>query len=247
MLVVSIHDVAPPFLPEVTALRARLGGWGVDAVTLLAVPDYHGRAPLDEHAATVRWLRRQATRGDEIALHGLVHRQEFPARRRRDRLRAAIFTAGEGEMLGAGQADPVRLAEARAALARMVGGPIDGFVAPAWLEPAGFEAVLARLGFVWHETAMSVARIAGEARRWRAPVIGFATRSRWRERAAVAWARALTPVLERMPETAPVRVALHPGDLGSAAVMRAVERSVRRLMRRHRPVTTVEAIRSMRG
>lgn len=240
MLIASIHDVAPPFLDEVRALRARLRGWGVDHVTLLAVPDYHGRAPLAGDAPTVRWLRERAAAGDELALHGLVHRQDVPAAARRDRLRAAVFTAGEGEMLGAGAADGARLATARAELAWIAGGPIDGFVAPAWLEPAGFERVLARLGFGWHETAFTLARVGGGARR--TPVIGFATRSRWRERAAIAWAAALTPVLARLPERAPVRLALHPGDLGSAAVMDAAERAVRHLLRRHPPVTTRRAL-----
>jgi hypothetical protein len=242
LLVVSIHDVAPPFLAEVSALRARLARWGVGAVTLLAVPDYHGRAPLDGDLATLRWLRRQHGGGDEIALHGIVHRQNRPAVRRRDRLRAALLTAGEGEMLGA--VEPRRLAEARARLARLVGAPIDGFVAPAWLEPAGFERVLAELGFGWHETAFSVARLAGEMRRHRTPVIGFATRTRWRERAAIAWAAALTPLLDRLPSAAPVRVALHPGDLRSVAVMRAAERTVRRLLESHAAVTTTAALRA---
>lgn len=243
MLIASIHDVAPPFLPEVRELRLRLERWGVGAVTLLAVPDYHGRAPLADDLPTVSWLRHQHGRGDEVALHGLVHRQEGPALRRRDRWRAAALTAGEGEMLGAGAADPRRLAEARARLARLLDGPVDGFVAPAWLEPAGFAAVLAGLGFAWHETAFTVeSLVADQRRRHRAPVIGFATRTWWRAVAAIGWSAVLAPVLARLPRAAAVRLALHPADLRSPAVMAAAERAVSRLLAHHPAVTTSTAL-----
>lgn len=243
MLIASIHDVAPPFLPEVRELRRRLDTWGVGAVTLLAVPDYHGRAPIADDLPTVSWLRRQHARGDEIALHGLIHRQDEPARRRRDRWRAAALTAGEGEMLGAGAADPCRLAAARARLTRLLDGPIDGFVAPAWLEPAGFAAVLAGLGFAWHETALTVeSLVTDQRRRHRAPVIGFATRTWWRALAAIAWSAALAPVLARLPRASAVRLALHPADLRDPAVMHAAERAARRLLARHPAVTTSTAL-----
>lgn len=254
MLIATIHDVAPPFLDEVEHLRRALRRWGVGAATLLAVPDYHGHAPLASCVRTVSWLRRCAARGDEIALHGVTHRQDAPAPGRLDRLRAAALTAGEGEMLGAGAADPARLAWARAQLEELVEVRVAGFVAPAWLEPAGLAAVLAQLGFAWHETSMIVESLADgtaavPAVSHRIPVIGFATRSWWRERAALGWAAALAPAVDRWAARtgAPIRLALHPGDLGSPRVMRAAERVVRAVLARHPAVTTAAALAAARG
>ncbi len=243
MLVVTIHDVAPPHLAAVAALRTQARAWGATAVTLLAVPDFHGAAPLAASPATLAWLRGCAATGDEIALHGLRHVQEAPVRSRLDRARAALFTAGEGEMLGEGAADPVALGAARAALAAMTGARVDGFVAPAWLEPAGFGGVLARLGFRWHETGAMIESLPDRARRF-APVIGFATRSAWRERAARAWAALLTPLVDRWALIAgvPLRVALHPADLSSPAVMAAAERTIRTLAARWPALTTSAAL-----
>ena len=53
MLVVTIHDVAPPTLPAVAALRTLAAGWGAARVTLLAVPNFHGTAPLAGPPPTV--------------------------------------------------------------------------------------------------------------------------------------------------------------------------------------------------
>ncbi|MCE9580169.1 MAG: DUF2334 domain-containing protein [Deltaproteobacteria bacterium] len=243
MLVVTIHDVAPPHLAAVAELRARARAWGATAVTLLAVPDYHGIAPLAESPETLAWLRACVDDGDEVALHGIRHIQDLPARRYRDRVRAALFTAGEGEMLGDGAADPVALGAARVALERMTNTRIDGFVAPAWLEPAGLGSVLARIGFRWHETGAMIESLPDRARSF-APVIGFATRSAWRERAARAWAALLTPAIDRwaLIAGAPVRVALHPADLSSAAVMASAERVIRRLAERWPALTTTAAL-----
>ncbi|MEZ4404689.1 MAG: DUF2334 domain-containing protein [Kofleriaceae bacterium] len=239
MLITTIHDVAPPMLDQVRDLRARLARWGVARVTLLAIPDYHRRGALAASPSTATWLRGQAAGGDEVALHGLIHRQDAPITRRRDRVRAALFTAGEGEMLGRGAADPARLAAARTALADLVDAPVAGFVAPAWLEGPTLPAVLAALGFGWHETAWRIERLRPGRPGLTTPVIGFATRSWWRARAACAWAAALAPMVCAGPV---VRVALHPADVTRASVMAGLERVVRRAVATHAPVTTAGAL-----
>jgi predicted deacetylase len=241
MLIVTIHDVAPPTLPAVVALRELVGRWGAAHATLLAVPNFHGRAPLVEHVPTVAWLRRRADAGDEVALHGMRHLQTAPAGRV-GALRARLFTAGEAEMLGAGAVDPDALAAARGELGELVKAPIHGFVAPAWLEPRGLDDVLSRLGFGWHETGIAIERLR-DRRRTVSPVIGFATRSAVRTAASLAWAAAVVPVIERTASVAwPVRVALHPGDLASGPVLAMAARAIRRLVRAHPAVTTSAAL-----
>lgn len=241
MLIVTIHDVAPPTLPAVTALRELARGWGVAHATLLAVPNFHGTAPLAAHPPTIDWLRHCTDAGDEVALHGRVHLQTAPAAAF-DALRARMLTAGEAEMLGAGAADPIALAEARDELGAVVRTAVRGFVAPAWLEPRGFSDVLAHAGFGWHETALGIEGLP-DRRRLASPVIGFATRSRLRTAAALAWAGLLTPVLAQLATLDhPARVALHPGDLASSPVLAAAERAIRRLVRDHAAVTTSTAL-----
>jgi predicted deacetylase len=240
MLVVTIHDVAPPTLPAVAALRDLASEWGAVRTTLLAVPNFHGLAPLAEHAPTVEWLRRCVAGGDEIALHGVRHLQAAPAGVV-GALRARAFTAGEAEMLGAGAPAPHTLARARDQLADLVRAPIAGFVAPAWLEPRGLGDVLARLGFDWHETGLAIERLR-DRRRTVSPVVGFATRTPVRTVASLAWAAALTPLLARTSRHRLARIALHPSDLASAHVIAAAARAVRRLSRIYPAVTTSDAL-----
>lgn len=240
MLVVTIHDVAPPTLPAVAALRELAAGWGATRVTLLAVPNFHGRAPLAEHAPTIDWLRRCGDAGDEVALHGIRHIQSAPAGVL-GAVRARLFSAGEAEMLGAGAAEPGALALARDELAALVRAPIRGFVAPAWLEPRGLGDVLARLGFDWHETGLAIERLR-DRQKLVSPVIGFATRTWPRQLASLAWAAALVPALEHAAAARPARIALHPSDLASARVIASAARAVRRLAAAYPAATTAAAL-----
>jgi predicted deacetylase len=246
-LLASIHDVAPPHLQAVRALRAQLASWGVPRVTLLAVPDFHGQHPLERAPETVAWLRERAAAGDEICLHGDVHLQQGTVGPRGDRARAALFTDGEGECLSlSDDARSRMLVDGRRRLEELVGRPVLGFVAPAWLEPRGFGAHLRAAGFRWHEGSLWVERLAGrtpaEPRRfYLTPVIGFATRTDARLAAALAWAGALAPAVAAAhaagcgPELA--RIALHPGDAGSPAVLRAAEHAVKTLLDEYAPDT----------
>jgi hypothetical protein len=253
-LLVALHDVAPPHLAACQRQRDDLDRWGVDRATLLVVPDFHGDHPLGRSPETVRWLRARIAAGDEVALHGFFHRQRGPIAGRLDRLRAAWLTAGEGECLAqAGEERGRRLIEGRRLLEDLLGVAVTGYVAPAWLEPAGFEAELGRARFHWHETSLWVASrdgggdVAAGWRRRRGPVIGFATRTRARLLASLAWAHLLAPALETAARVggSPARVALHPADLGSQAVQHQLQAVLRRLRRRLRPTTYTGALLSL--
>jgi uncharacterized protein len=242
MLLVSIHDVAPPHLDVVARMRDDLARWGAARVTLLAIPDYHGRAPLERSPHTGRWLRRSAEAGDEIALHGYHHRQRGSIPSRLDRLRARALTAGEGECLALAEVDRRRmLHQGRRIVEDAIGRAVEGFVAPAWLEPRGFGRHLAAAGFHWHEGSTWIERLDPGARTL-APVIGFATRTRAREIASRAWAAGIAASLAPLATRglAPIRIALHPADATSPAVMRAIERLVRWAAARYRCATVTE-------
>jgi uncharacterized protein len=238
LLVATIHDVAPRWLAEVQALRRALVRWGVDRVTLLAVPHFHHGTRLVDHAATVTWLRDCASAGDEIALHGYYHLQAGAPEPLLDRLRARLWTAGEGECLRPSGELATMIERGRDQLASCLPNPV-GFVAPAWLEPRHLPGLLQRLGFAWHETSRFVEALAPR-RRITAPVIGFATRTVLREALSIAWARA---VLRLARVHAPVvRIAIHPADLRSSRVMHELERAVRATAQAGQAVTTSELL-----
>ena len=252
-LLVSLHDVAPPHLAACQRQREDLHRWGVDRATLLVVPDFHGAHPLAGSPETIRWLRARVAAGDEVALHGFFHRQQGSIAGRFDRLRAAWLTAGEGECLAQPAADRTRLlVDGRRLLQDLLGVAVSGYVAPAWLEPSGFEDALDRAGFRWHEGSLWVASRPDPGadpapagwRRRRAPVIGFATRSGARLFASLAWARLLSPALGTAARLvgSPARVALHPADLGSPAVQRQLQMVVRRLRRQLAARTYTDAL-----
>ena len=56
--------------------------------------------------------------------------------------------------MGAATRSGTLLVEARRVLEDLLGVAVTGYVAPAWLEPAGFEAELGRARFLWHETSL---------------------------------------------------------------------------------------------
>lgn len=247
VLNVTIHDVAPRWLSEVRTLRAQLASWGVSRVTLLAVPHFHHGVRLIDDPATRGWLWDCAESGDEIALHGYHHVQAGAPRAWADRVRARLWTAGEGECLRPAAPIAELLRRGRDELARVLPAPPAGFVAPAWLEPRGFARTLARLGFAWHETSRFVEQLdaatspRARPRRVAAPALGFATRTPLREALSLGWARAVSLAAPCLPA---LRLAVHPADLRSARVMASLEAIARRGARTHRVVTTSELLRA---
>jgi predicted deacetylase len=231
-LLVSIHDVAPPFAAEVDALYRLCLGFGITPA-LLVVPNWHGDAPLTASPALQAWLRARADEGANVLLHGERHDEEGSARQLRDWMRAVGRTDREGEFLTLGAVDALaRVTRGMRALRASGLDPV-GFVPPAWLARPAHRRAVRDAGLPITEDAQHVwltRRDVGLA----APVIRWSARTLLRAGAScmVALVRDRVPPRSRL-----LRIALHPRDVHSPATRDSVERTLERCCRERRPVS----------
>lgn len=224
-LVVAIHDVSPRAEAAVDRLAdlvaARLGP---GACAMLVVPDHWRQAPVRGNAAFARRLRAWRAAGVEMLLHGWSHRDESAHSGWAERFRARHMTAGEGEFLGLDRGEALaRLRDGRALLEDILGEPVTGFVAPAWLYGEGAKLALIDGGFTLAEDHMQVWNPATGAVLARGPVISWASRSKGRIASSLAFARVAPLLLARQRL---VRIALHPGDVTVPALVDSIERTL---------------------
>lgn len=238
-LCVAIHDVAPATWPACARLLALVDAIGAPPLTLLVVPDWHRRGPIDADPAFRRAIDARLARGDELALHGLVHLDEArPPRGILDPLRRRVLTAGEGEFAALDEAEASARIDAGLQRFAQCGWSTQGFVPPAWLAGDGARAALARAPLRWTSTHGALEDVA---RRWRiaAPALGTSARSAWRRRASRAW----LPVAARAWRAAPLlRVALHPADAAHADLLDGWRRVLTALLARREALTKSAAI-----
>src|SRR5213075_1602060 len=144
LLLASIHDVSPRFESEVDRLLDLLRPHVRNRLAMLVVPNHWGDAPIRPGSSFATRLRGCAEQGIEIFLHGYFHRDDARHERAGERLRARFMTAREGEFLALSRDDAAgRIAEGRALVENVIGRPVDGFVAPAWLYSDGARQALA--------------------------------------------------------------------------------------------------------
>jgi predicted deacetylase len=188
---------------------------------MLVVPNHWGDAPIRPGSPFARRLRGWADAGIEMMLHGFYHRDDCRHVNRADRLRGRFMTAGEGEFLGLSREDAVaRIGEGRTLLEDVIGRPIDGFVAPAWLYGPGALEALADCAIPLAEDHMRVwSPVTGE-RLARGPVITWASRSRWRLASSLAAAAAL-----RRAPLGVLRIGVHPPDIRHPALVRSIDKT----------------------
>lgn len=193
---------------------------------MLVTPDFHGAWPLAAHPGFRTWLRGQADRGVEIFLHGQRHLDDSAHDRALTRWKAGVMTAGEGEFLGLDHAEAARrMRDGRAELEDIIGRPVAGFVAPAWLYGPGALTAMAEQRFALAEDHFRVWRPTDGAVLARGPVITYATRTPARLASSLAVSRAATLGLGWLPN---LRLAVHPHDADSPAVMAEIERALKR-------------------
>ncbi len=221
LLLASIHDVSPRFESEVDRLIELLAPHVGDRLAMLVVPNHWGDAPILPGSAFATRLRGWADGGIEIFLHGYFHRDQASHRDTADRLRARLMTAGEGEFLGLSREDAaVRIAEGRMLLEDVIGRPVDGFVAPAWLYGSGARAALADSAMPLAEDHFRVWSPATGRQLARGPVITWASRTRLRLASSLLAAAALRQVPLEV-----LRIGVHPPDCRHPALVASIEKT----------------------
>ncbi|WP_460986565.1 DUF2334 domain-containing protein [Sphingobium sp. TomTYG75] len=233
-LLVSIHDVGPRFEAEVDLLLEQLARH-VDAgdLAMLVVPDHWGAHPLRPGSAFARKLRGWSDRGVSMFAHGWFHKDMAVHQGPAARFKARHMTAGEGEFLGLdGEVAARRMADARTLIEAIIGRPVAGFVAPAWLYGRPALDALAASGFTLAEDHMKVWQPGTGRVLARGPVITWASRSPTRIASSLLAARLLPPLLRHAPVA---RVAVHPGDAHVPRLLASIDRVLERLKRTHAP------------
>jgi uncharacterized protein len=241
-LCVSIHDVAPRTLGACRQVADAIAGVAPALpVTLLVVPCYHGDDTVP--AEFVDWIEKRLARGDEVALHGYTHRDESPRPRQlHERLRRAVYTAGEGEFAALTHDEAAqRIERGREWFARR-GWPLRGFVAPAWLVSHGTWEALQRFDFAY-TTTLTQFHAFEQRMVLRAPSLVYSTRSAWRRGASLGWNSALAAAI---PHARCVRVGLHPADAQHGAIMRHALRCIEQLARDRQTFTKAAFAHALR-
>jgi predicted deacetylase len=230
-LLASIHDVGPRSETAFDLLHDRFAALGVATPALLVVPDHWGEAPIKPGTPFATRLRALADGGHEIFLHGWYHR-DTGTHSGAASFKARHMTAGEGEFLGldAGEAER-RIRDGRALLEDIIGRPVTGFVAPAWLYGEGAHEALKATGIQLAEDHWRVWNPFTGAVLAKSPVITWASRTRMRRWSSLAVAAAARMV----PLPKVVRLAVHPGDVTSPALLASISATLKSMLRTHAP------------
>lgn len=222
LLLASIHDVSPRFESELDRLVDTLKLFVGSRMAMLVVPNHWGDAPVVKGSPFATKLRGWADEGMEMFLHGFTHRDESTHQSASDRLRARFMTASEGEFLGLTRADASsRIASGQKLIEDVIGRPIDGFVAPAWLYGEGALDALRDARIPIAEDHLKVWSPASGAMLASGPVITWASRTPLRLASSLAAAAALRRAPLRV-----LRIGVHPPDVRHPALLRSITRTL---------------------
>lgn len=238
-LLVAVHDVTPAHERGLDALYRLLDDLGVRRYALLVVPDWHGAWPLARFGGFTAGLRERAAAGAEIVLHGWRHDEVGQAPSLAHRVRTFGRTNREGEFASLTPAETAtRIARGRDTL-RAAGLEPLGFIPPAWLPGPDLPRVVAEAGLAFTEDTRGVVTLP-TGRRIRAPATCWSTRRAWRVAGSVVVAAMRLRVERARPL---VRVAFHPPDAASPAVLASCRRTLGALLARREAIAYQELLR----
>lgn len=213
-LIVSFHDLHPGSREACRRFIERCSALGVDKLSLLIVPRYHGRPAFTEDPDFVAWLGELAAAGHDLCLHGNLHRAERIEGGLRAQFTGRIYTAGEGEFHRLSEAEAERAVADGLALFQHARLPVYGFTAPAWLISDAARRVLVKSGFLY-QTLWDRVELLQTGDSFDAPTLVYSSRSAWRRLASRLW----VPFFLRWNRNRPLlRLAVHPVDLEHPAV-----------------------------
>jgi uncharacterized protein len=218
-LVVSLHDVSPLTLARCEKILSDLSKSGVHQVSLLAIPNHHGRAPVREDGSFQSWLARQVETGHEPVLHGYFHQRQ---KRRADswfsKLTTEVYTAGEGEFFDLSFDSAAKLLGDGLADLAFLPRKVIGFVAPAWLLSEAAEKAVRSTGFTY-TTRIGCVRSFKPLSEIKSRSLVWSTRAKWRVSASLYWNRVLAIAKGNAPV---LRVSIHPADIDQSRVWQQI-------------------------
>jgi predicted deacetylase len=211
---------------------------------LLVIPHHHGRQRICEPGPWRDWIDERLALGDEIALHGLLHRDDGPTPHTiRSWFTRRVLTQDEAEF------STLDIPTARGRIYRGLdlfdkcGWRPTGFVAPAWQMTAATLDVLRELSFSYATTRNTIIQ-PRDGTRWHAPALSFSARSVLRRWSSLCWANLWVLSARSAPY---VRLALHPADTTHPMLVRAWRKTLERLMVGRTVITKAHWVRQQKA
>lgn len=232
----TLHDVTPYHRSTIEHMHQVIFEMGIHSYSMLVIPDFHGKWPLEKYPDFCRWLRELRESGVEMMLHGYSHLGTAEHLNLPDRLRSITYTRGEGEFLEMDRdiASGI-LRRGKAKLEKLLDTEINCFVAPAWLYSSGTLEALGETGFTYSESRWRTWNPSSGEVLLRVPVVNFAGGSICRKTLAGIWV-ALSRLILRDRRT--VRFALHPCDFEDEKRLKNSLRYLQWLSEKRVPVTS---------
>lgn len=239
-LIVSIHDVAPTEWHRVRRMIEALDGIGVRRRSLLVIPNLEGRWRLDHHESFCAELRRLASAGDELVLHGYEHVAVGTPVGVVDRVKNRWYTRA-GEFLSLDYDAARDRIERGLDIVHRAGLAVQGFIAPGWLINADGLRAARDCSLEYTNSYLTFTDLVQGRSRF-APSLVFGPG--WlNEDLGIAVQRRLVALLRFSPV---VRVALHPPCVDEPCRFAQILSMIRRLSRHH-PTTYGDLLAACRG
>jgi len=236
LLIVSVHDVAPPTATAARLWTRLLAPTGVPLTFLVVPGPWRGSrfgGAEDGGRTLAAWLHARQEVGDEISLHGWSHTADVPGSLPR-RLLGAAVARGAAEMWALGRADAAARTRAGLEALGLHGLVVTGTTPPGWLASRGAREGMADAGLGYVTDHAGVVRLA-DGRRWNAPALCHRPAPPVRPDGGVSLpARAVETAGRGVVGSAwrvvaagrSVRIGLHPDDLDRPLLARAAVRAV---------------------
>lgn len=227
MIHVSIHDVSPATEKPVADLLRHCAEVGVRP-SLLVVPDFHKRAPLNDSFAS--WLVARAAEGHELFLHGYYHLSDPPGKSMSASAKASrwfrqnMVSANEAEFSSISRDEARARIEQAMAWFRSHSISVSGFIAPAWSMKPWLLPMLATFQLRYSEDHFFVYDTLKQTRKL-VPVMNYASRTPSRMLTSLLGSRASMP----LAHVGPLRYALHPGDMNILTLRREIAHTLAKL------------------
>jgi len=233
-VVVSLHDVSPLTWDACRRTLAELAKIHASPVSLLVIPDHHGRGDIRTNPEFCAWLRGQVACGHEAVLHGWKHLRPRSADEPfRQRWITRIYTGGEGEFFDLPCDRASELALRGRDAFRQLGIEPAGFIAPAWLLGGEAERAIRDLGFSYTTRMGGVCDLKTE-RVHASQSLCWSARATWRRGLSLAWNALLFHRLARAPL---LRIAIHPADFEHPRIRSQIIRLTSQAVKRRTPHT----------